>query len=284
MNRKVISCLSSSLFFCLLALPVRAESILAKIQQTGTLNLAIREDAAPFGYLDSSGNLQGYCLDFFELLEKQLITTLNRNTLSIKLLKSTASTRFSLVSNGIVYLECGANSIRPDPPDRISFSTAFFITGTQLLINQKNRSRLNLDRSLNEVILGVVDNTTTERYLAKTYPAATIQKFSGVTARSRGVEGVTRGKIDAMVDDGILLRAEAQKQGLISSDYHLIPQTPLTCDRYGMIIKSEDPQWQDFVNSIIDSPEAGILYRAWFGSYLADRNLSKSEDLLDCFE
>ena len=33
-----------------------------------------------------------------------------------------------------------------------------------------------------------------------------------------------------------------------------------------MIIQSDDPEWQDLVNSVIDSPEAKTLSKSWFGS------------------
>jgi polar amino acid transport system substrate-binding protein len=69
-----------------------------------------------------------------------------------------------------------------------------------------------------------------------------------------------------MISDGILLRAEAQQQGLSLSEYPLVPVVPLTCDRYGMIIHSNDPQWQEFINSVINSPDAIALTDQWFGN------------------
>ncbi|MCC0179784.1 amino acid ABC transporter substrate-binding protein [Waterburya agarophytonicola K14] len=276
MKKRIVSYLSGSLLFFCLTSPVKAESILEKIQRTGIVRVAIREDAAPFGYLASEGDLQGYCLDFFALLEKQLVKNLERNTLSIKLFKSTANNRFSLVSNNIVDLECGSNTIRDNTPEGVSFSTAFFTTGTQFLVNKKNRDRFNLDRDLDEIRLGVIKNTTTEEFIIERYPSAIIQSFSGVTARTRGIQAVSQGKIDAMISDGILLRAEAQKQGLSASDYPLIPKTPLTCDRYGMIVKAEDPSWQNFVNSVVQSPEVTALSKAWFGNLLEYNSIASN--------
>ena len=263
MNDKIISCLGSCIFLLCLPFSVQAETVLAQIQRTGILKIAIREDAPPFGYLDPGNNLQGYCLDFFTLLEKRLIKNLERNTLSIKLFKSTTNNRFDLVDNGLVDLECGPNTISTDTPENTSFSTAFFTTGTQFLIKESDRDRIKLDRDLNQIKLGVIRNTTTEKFITEAYPLATIQRFSGVTARARGIQAVEQGTIDAMVSDGILLRAEARQQELSASKYPLIPKTPLTCDRYGMII-TKDPQWQDFVNSVISSSEAEKLLSSWF--------------------
>jgi polar amino acid transport system substrate-binding protein len=273
MNRNLIWVLASSVYFLGLVSPVKGEERLAKIQRTGVLNVAIREDAPPFGYLDANKNLQGYCLDFFELLESQLVDELERNSLSVKLLKSTAANRFTLVADNLVDLECGPNTIRAEPPENTDFSTGFFLTGTQFLIKEDNP--LDLDNDLDGATLGVVANTTTAKYIAQRYPAAILRQYRGVAARIRGVQAVSQGKLDAMISDGILLRAEVQQQGLSLSEYPLIPVVPLTCDRYGMIIHSNDPQWQEFVNSVINSPEAINLADQWFGSLYSSTRISE---------
>ena len=262
MNRP-LAFLTSVLCFWCLSLPAKAEATLEKIQRTGVLDVAIREDAAPFGYLDTNGNLRGYCLDFFALLEDKLLERLNRNSLTVKLFKSIPANRFDLVARDIVDLECGPNTIRSDVPENTDFSTSFFVTGTQFLVKKDNSAKL--DRDSKELVLGVISNTTTEQLIAQRYPSATLRKYRGVTARTRGVEAVAQGQIDAMVSDGILLIAEAQRQELAAAEYALEPSIPLTCDRYGMIIQSNDPQWQDFINSVIDSPEAEALSNTWFG-------------------
>jgi polar amino acid transport system substrate-binding protein len=264
MNRNLIWVLASSVCFLGLVSPVKGEERLGKIQRTGVLNVAIREDAPPFGYLDGNKNLQGYCLDFFDLLESQLVDELERDSLSVKLLKSTASNRFTLVAENLVDLECGPNTIRTEAPENIGFSACFFLTGTQFLIKQDNP--LDLDNDLDGATLGVIANTTTAKYIAQRYPTAILKQYRGVAARIRGVQAVSQGKIDAMISDGILLRAEVQQQGLSLAEYPLVPEVPLTCDRYGMIIHSNDSQWEDFINSVINSPEAIALSDQWFGS------------------
>ena len=264
MNRNLAFLLASSLCLFGLTPTVNAEDTLTKIQRTGVLTVAIREDAAPFGYTDSNGKLQGYCLDFFALLESQLIKTLERNSLSVKLVKSTPDNRFSLVANNFVDLECGPNTIRDDAPEGTDFSTGFFVTGTQFLVRKGNK--LNLNGNLNGAVLGLIANTTTSEYIRERYPDASVIGYRGVTARNRGIQAVVQGRIDAMISDGILLRAEAQQQELSSVAYPLVPRIPLTCDRYGMIIQAEDPEWQDFVSSVIDSSEAETLTKAWFGN------------------
>ncbi len=261
--------LISSLLFWTLALPAVGETVLEKIQRTGILKVALREDAAPFGYADEQGNLQGYCLDFFWLLEQKLITTLERNTIIVRLHKSTAENRVALVANRTVNLECGPNTIRSDIPDNVQFSDSFFASGTQFLTTEAHLDDLDLTGSLANIRLGVLNNTTTEQLLKTRYPASQLILFRGVNGRSRGVQALKQGRIQAMVSDGILLRAEAQQQGLSATEYPLIPDSPLTCDRYGMII-TKDSQWQDLINSLIGSSTLKIISNNWFDALVPD--------------
>ena len=248
------------------SLPVKAQTVLESIQETGVLKIAIREDAAPFGYLDSANRLQGYCLDFFMLIEERLKQQLSRNTLAVRLLKSSVRNRFQLVEQELIDLECGPNTIRELSLSEVTFSNAFFLAQTQFLIAKKQEKFIDLGGSMANATLGVIRNTSTEKLLRERYPDAKLVLFSGVTARSRGVQALQQGKIDAMVSDGILLKAEADRQNLPVEDYALISENSLfgSGDRYGMIIRGNDPQWRDFINEAIASKEFQQLFKRWF--------------------
>lgn len=251
-------------------LPVQSQTVLENIRETGVLKVAIREDAAPFGYVNSADNLQGFCLDFFALLEEKLEEQLPRNSMATRLLKSTVSNRFNLVEEGLSDIECGPNTIRELSSTEVTFSRPFFDTRTQLLV-ARQLDAADLDGDLANIKIGVIRDTTTEELVRERYPDASIVLFSGVTARTRGVQAVAQGKIAAMASDGILLRAEAAQQDLAVDSFTLIPAVSIDCenpvfarsDRYGMIIP-QDAQWQDFVNSVIVSPEFQRLFVQWF--------------------
>ena len=263
-------CSTALTVFCLYSAPALAQNTLESIQETGVLSLAIREDAAPFGYVDSNEQLRGYCLDFFALLEEKLTEYLPRNTLSTRLVKSTVGNRFELVDKGVIDIECGPNTIRELSLSNVGFSRPFFIANTQFLTTEASNFELN--SNLSEVTIGVIANTTTEQLVRERYPNAKLVLYSGITARSRGVQAVAQGRIDAMVSDGILLRAEAARQSLSVEEFILIPTITEVFDdellsrrdRYGMIIPANDTLWENFVNSVIESPESQQLLRSWF--------------------
>lgn len=246
-------------------LPAKSETVTEKIQRTGLLEVAIREDAVPFGYRDGNNDLQGLCLDFVQLLREELKHKLDKQVISVKIYKSTLFNRFQLLENKTVDLECGPNSIRKDIPYNVTFSRPFFVTGTQLLVRRNNSQKLDTNSSLQGINIGVLRDTSTQELLLQKYPLATYQEFQGVTGRLRGIQSLRRGRIDAFASDGILLIGEAVILGLsLEKDYNIIPQNPLNCDYYGLILPANDSQWQEFINSVIDTSENRNIFKTWF--------------------
>ncbi len=242
------------------------ETVLERIDKTGLLRVGIREDAVPFGYRDINGNLEGLCLDFIGVLRDKLQQELNKQVIAIKLYKSTLFNRFELVSDRIVDIECGPNTIRELPQYQIQFSSPFFLTGTQLLVTKEKAKKINVNGSLENVNIGVLKNTSNEQLMAEKYPLANLVQFQGVTGRYRGIQALRGDKIDAFASDGILLVGEAIIQDLrLGLDYMLVPSYPIDCEEYGLILPNNDPEWLSFIESTIKTALARNVYLDWFG-------------------
>ncbi len=244
--------------------PKPEETVLAEIQRTGVLKVAMRRDAIPFGYLDDQRQWTGYCSDLLSSLAQELAKKLNIPTgIEVVKLPSTLENRFELVQNKTVHLECGPNTIRKDA-EGVVFSNPFFVTGTQFLVETSKTETVNLNRKLAGVKTGVLRNTTTEQFLRERYPDADPVYFQGSTGTSEAVQAVASGKIDAFANDGILLIGEAVRQDLGKDNYTLVPQQPLTCDFYGTILPEGDSQWQKTINAFISSKQANQAWDEWF--------------------
>ncbi|TVQ47335.1 MAG: amino acid ABC transporter substrate-binding protein [Gloeocapsa sp. DLM2.Bin57] len=235
-----------------ISLPAQGNSTLDYLRENRVLKVGIRDDAIPFGYRSNQGNLTGMCIDFIAILRQQILAEIGQDTLTIRLIESSLSNRFRLVEENIVHLECGPNTIRENTGFKITFSEAFFVSGTQFLLKTSQRTNINLNSDLANVSLGVLRGSTTEKYLRETYPEANLVLFQGNTGRTRGVQAVAQGNIDAMVSDGILLLGEGIVLGFdFNQTYTLLPSNPLTCDYYGMILPEDDLEWRELVNEAI---------------------------------
>ncbi|MDJ0634939.1 MAG: transporter substrate-binding domain-containing protein [Xenococcaceae cyanobacterium MO_188.B29] len=250
------------------ASPTKTADILAEIRDTKTLKIAMRSNAAPFGYIDDRESLwTGYCGDFAESLAEYLEEKLDiAAKIKVVKLPSSLQNRFELVKDKTVHLECGPNTIVENKQD-ISFSNPFFISGTRFLVNNDRATKVNLDGSLEGLQAGVLENSTTAEFLRETYPEIDLVYFQGKKGRIEGLKAISDGSIDAFVSDGVLLSGEIERQNLAQNNYQLIPENPLTCDFYGLILPKGDRQWNNLVNAFIRSEREKEFQDKWLGDY-----------------
>ena len=249
--------------------PAKEEDILTEIKKTKTLKIAMRSDAPPFGYIDNQEDIwTGYCEDLADSLGEYLAQKLNI-TSEIEVVKfpSSLENRFELVEQDLVHLECGPNTIRTDTENTI-FSDLFFASGTRFLVRNSIADKVDLNNSLEGIKTGVLPGSTTAQFIEKTYPETEVVFFEGENGRVDGVTAVANGSIDTFVSDTVLLSGEIEQQNLAQENYQLIPQNPLTCDFYGLILPKDDPQWSDEVNIFIRTKQQRSVFDKWLGGYI----------------
>lgn len=247
--------------------PQQNRNILAEIARTGKLKVAMRTDAAPFGYMGNDSRLTGYCVELAESLgdrlSEQLDTPVPVNVVKIP---SSLANRFDLVATETVHLECGPNSIVSDRQG-IVFSDPFFSSGTRFLVNSNNVTNFDFGKRFDGMKLGVLARTTTEKFLRQNYPRAKIKLFDGRDSRSKGIEAVSDRSIDAFVSDSVLLAGELDRQGIAREKYRTIPENPLSCEYYGLILPAGDPQWRSTINTFIRDRTSKQVFDRWLQDY-----------------
>jgi hypothetical protein len=59
-------------------------------------------------------------------------------------------------------------------------------------------------------------------------------------------------EINAIIDDGVLLQTKLENNESLRNNYQMVPQLPLACDFYGLLLPKDDPQWNKLVNQFIE--------------------------------
>lgn len=256
--------------FSLLSIPnVKGETVLEEINRTGLLKVGVRNDAIPFGYR-INGELQGICVDVIRIIREELRNKLDRDIISIQLVISSLDNRFSIVENNIVHFECGPNTIREIEDYQIAFSEPFFLSGIKFIV-AKNKQQNLINSDGKDFTIGLLKNTTTEIFIKKKYPEANFELFQGLRGSERGLQALKQGRIDAFANDGILLLGQSIAQGLLLGKNHnfiLAPDPPFTCEKYGLIIPQNDPEWENFVNTSINLEQKIGIINDWFKNIL----------------
>ena len=267
MRRQLAQIALSLALSIFLPLPSFGATVLDEIKTTGILKAGVREDAAPLGYRSTTGEWEGYCIELIELLATRLQQQLNLSqSIKIEYIKSTLENREQIVRDKTVHLECGPNTVTRRPPSGIVYSDRFLITGVYLLVRPDNKAYINPSGALENISIGVLPASLTEKFITSRYSLAQPIEYSGTSGREAAVEDVLSGQINAFASDGLLLVGEVLRQPEVSkADYALVPSEPLTCEFYGMILPEGDIAWLNTINSLILVQESVEILTKLYG-------------------
>ncbi|GFE72275.1 alpha/beta hydrolase [Chroococcus sp. FPU101] len=261
--------------------PPRNKTIIEEIKRTGVLKVAYRRDANPFGYIDSQGEWQGYCSVLSNSLASYLQKEFNlKLTPQVVTLPSNLDNRFELVTDNTVHLECGPNTIRDDVA-KVSFSLPFFTAGTYFLVPNNQANKIDPNSLSAKTKVGVLANTTAELLANQKYPQATNVTFAQEDGIEKAIQALENRQIDVLIDDGVLLRTQMQEKPSLASGYQLMPQIPLTCEYYGLIVPNDDPQWQNLVNRFLNNQILEQLTNQYFSDGVKNHILATADYCLN---
>ncbi|WP_373479179.1 amino acid ABC transporter substrate-binding protein [Geminocystis sp.] len=267
MFKKIISLgLSFSIIFGL-QIPVFAGEVLNQIKATGIIKAGYREDTPPFAFADNQGKPIGYSLDILELIRAQTEKQLGK-PIKLELVKIDPSNRFQKIKDGTIAIECGSTTVTWEREKIVDFSTSYFASGTQMIVNKGSGFANN--NSLSGAKIAVIPNTTNEKAMKMFAKGANLM---AVKSEEEGWQKLKQGEIDGFAGDGILLQA-LKKQSNNPEKYEIVPEFPYMIESYACTLPQDESQWRDIVNySIVefmqgvvtDTPSAVKIYERWFG-------------------
>lgn len=249
------------------ALPSWAGETLDRIKETGVIRAGTRKDAVPFGYVNAEGEWVGFSLEILELIRAQAEDRLGK-PIRLELVEATADERFNLIGNNTIDIECASSTFTWKRTEKVDFSVSYFADGTKILT--KVGSGLETPASLAGNRIGVIPNTTNERAIKNTQPAA---KLVFMTDQVDGIAKLLAGEIDAFAGDGIVLAGLQEKMDN-SQAWQVVPKFPYEYESYACLLPKDDSDWRHLVNysllqymeGIVSDQQSAVgIYERWFG-------------------
>ena len=242
-----------------------AETVMEKVARTGILTAGTSKDAIPFAYADPEGKLVGYSVDMLSLIQQQLEKELGRE-IELKLVALQPQERIPQLVNNNVDIVCDASSFTWKRDQKIDFSVSYGITGTRLLVRQKDY--LSISQSLVGKRIGVLPGTTNELAIKQAEPGAEIVI---IRDRAEGYAALEKGEIDAFAGDGILL--ESWLQTINNSEDFTIAgyysQEGIACmvpENNSQLLNNVNYSLIRFMQGFLaEKPQAVTLFDSWFG-------------------
>src|SRR5258707_4065102 len=111
---------------------------LKRIQERGAIALGHREASVPFAYIDQNQKPIGFSMDLCLKIAEAAKAELKKADLPVKYVPVTPQTRFALMANGTIDLECGSTTNTFSRQSQAAFTFTTFITGTKILVRKNS--------------------------------------------------------------------------------------------------------------------------------------------------
>lgn len=166
------------------------------IMKRGTVNIGVKTDSYPFGYIDKKGNYAGYDIELAKLIGKKLFGSNGK----VKLIPVTSSNRIMKLYSEDIDMIVATMSITPQRQNILDFSNPYYIAGQAILV--KTNSPIKTLRDLKGKKAIIVFGSTSETSLRGSVPNLGILGYKTYNDAHKALK---QGKADAIVSDNTIL-------------------------------------------------------------------------------
>ena len=258
------SLLALSLLSILGAAQAQTADTLAKVKESGSITMGVRESSGVLSYTLGGAKYVGYHVAICEAAVEAIEKAIGKK-LTVKYQPVTSQNRIPLVQNGTVDLECGSTTNNATRQKDVSFANTTFVEEVRIAV--KANSPVKAIADLNGKTVATTTGTTSVQTLRKNKRAQGIT-FNDVFGKDHADSFLLleSGRADAFVMDGSLLA------GLISrsknpADFKIVGEV-LSVEPIAIMMRKDDEGLRKIVNATIaamtKSGEINKLYDKWF--------------------
>ncbi len=189
--------------------PVQAQAqaapdTLAKVRSEGVIRLGVRDNAAPFAYVDAKGKPGGFTWEVCRALVKNLEAELGR-PIEIKVVPNAFAAPFDLLKDGRIDMQCGATTHSAERAKQADFSNTFFVSGIAVAYRKEDVQYAN---PLKFGRVAVLANSMAAKIMERRMGAkgsASIDTMVPVKSYEEGVAKLKAKEADTLFADSVLI-------------------------------------------------------------------------------
>lgn len=174
----------------------QSQDVLSNIYKRDKIIVGIRTDAAPFGFKDKRGNIQGFDADLSRLIAKSILGNENK----VVFVPVTASNRILKLSSGEVDMLIAAMSVTNQRRQILNFSIPYYTAGQAIMV-KSNSDAIGLQDFQNKKLI-IVYGSTSERNLRSNVPGIQVLGYRDYDAAYNALK---RGVAEGIVADDTML-------------------------------------------------------------------------------
>ncbi|HEY1398467.1 amino acid ABC transporter substrate-binding protein [Roseateles sp.] len=242
-----------------------AVDTMARIKDSKTITLGVREASRPFSFVNEQKQGQGYSVDLCLQAVDEIKKELKLPELKVNYVVVSGADRIPKLQKGEIDLECGSTTNTKARQEQVDFSYTIFVAGMRVLI--PNGSRVESIKDLDGMTIALAKGTTSEKLFTQlnTSGEAKMQLVQ-YPNNTDAFKALREGKARAFAQDDALLLGLASKDKALDS--LSLGQMAFSVEPYGIMMRKGDAKLAAAVDRalsrVYSSGEIEQLYNKWF--------------------
>jgi glutamate/aspartate transport system substrate-binding protein len=256
---------------------------LARIKESGVINIGSRDTQIPFSYRTSgSGDPIGFTNDICLKVVDAIKAKLKLATLTVHYTTLTSTNRIPLIQNGTVDLDCATTTNSVARQQQVAFAPSHFVSNNTAAV--KKNSGINSLADLKGKTVATVAGSTSIQLLRiyKKTENIEVQELAGKDTADAFLLLASDRAVAYVLDDVQLaaLIATSKEPG----EYRLLKES-LRQEPYGIMFRKDDPAFKDVVDQavlgLMKSGAIDEIYAKWFTKPIPANNINLAFPMSD---
>jgi glutamate/aspartate transport system substrate-binding protein len=245
-------------------LPAHAADTMAKIRETRTIVLGVREAARPFSFVNAQKQSVGYSVDLCLNAVDEIKRELKLNDIKVQYKLVTGPERIPKLLAGEIDLECGSTTNTKARQEKVDFSYTFFVAAMRVLTPKD--VQVEAVKDLNGLPIALSKGTTSEKLFTQLAGGELQAQLTTYSNNVEAYKALREGKVRAFPqDDSLLLGLAASDKAL---DALNLSSLALSVEPYAVMVRKGDTALLAAVDRslarLYASGEINALYDKWF--------------------
>ncbi|WP_245643115.1 amino acid ABC transporter substrate-binding protein [Roseateles chitosanitabidus] len=238
---------------------------LARIRDTRTITLGVREAARPFSFVNEQKQGQGYTVELCLAAVDEIKRELKLPEVKVQYVVVTGADRIPKLQKGEIDLECGSTTNTKARQEQVDFSYTVFVAGMRVLL--ANGTRVESIKDLDGLTIALSKGTTSEKLFTQLQHSGEAKmQLVQYPGNNEAFKALREGKAKAFAQDDALLLGLASKDKALDS--LSLGQMAFSVEPYGIMMRKGDARLGAAVDRalsrIYGSGEIQQLYGKWF--------------------
>jgi glutamate/aspartate transport system substrate-binding protein len=242
-----------------------ASATLARIKETRSINIGVRESSRPFSYLNEQKQPTGYSVDLCQAAVEDIKKALKLPELKVNYKVVQASERIPKLLAGEIDMECGSTTNTKARQEKVSFSYTFYVAGMRVM--SAKGMKIESVKDLIGMPVALSKGTTSEKLFNQLNSTGEAKmQITQFGSNTDAFKALREGTVKAFPQDDALLQGLASKDK-VQNELEL-SRLALSVEPYAIMTRKDETALLEIIDGtlarLFNTGEIDALYKKWF--------------------